>query len=65
MMNDKQIIKTLDHIKGLCASHTSCTLCRFYLDNIGTNCQIAELINILDTLPTNWDMDAIERIINE
>jgi len=64
-MTDKQIIETLDHIKGFCTLHTSCNSCRFNSDNIYTSCQIINLIHMLGSAPQHWDMDAIERIINE
>ena len=64
-MTDRQIIEALDHIKGLCTLHTNCNCCRFHWGNIDTHCQIIDLIHILSTSPQFWDMDAIERIINE
>ena len=65
-MTDKQIIKALEHIRGLCRLHkNSCNSCRFYSDNNDTYCQILDLIHVLDTTPEEWDMEEIERIINE
>ena len=64
-MTDKQIIKTLENIKDFCTLHTSCNPCRFHSDNIDTYCQILDLIHVLDTTPEEWDMEEIERILNE
>jgi hypothetical protein len=65
IMTDKQIIETLEHIKGICTLQTSCNPCRFHSDNIDIYCQIIDLIHVLGTSPQFWDMEEIERIINE
>ena len=65
IMTDKQIIKTLQSIKELCAFHRKCDSCRFYLRDYYTECQLIELINLLGNAPQHWDMEEIERIINE
>ena len=62
MITDRQIIKTLYHIKGLCTLQTNCNCCRFHSGNY---CKIIDLIHSLGAAPQHWDMEEIERIINE
>ena len=60
-MTDKQLIETFRNIKEYCTGR-ECDNCKFDLDY---ECQIIILKNQLDGLPYEWDMEAIERIINE
>ena len=64
-MTDKQIIETLAELKSFCLSYSPCycSLCKFYVKDRG--CQISETANLLSVPPARWDMEEIERIINE
>jgi len=63
-MTDKQIIETLRNIKEYCENRQfDCINCRFRRD--GENCQIASLSLRLNGPPICWNMEQIERIINE
>ena len=72
-MSDKQIINIIKGIKECCKEHrkladdnyTYCEDdCRFQSRTGG--CQIAYLTHELDLIePNNWDIEEIERIINE
>lgn len=68
-MNDKQIIETLRNIKNMCEEE-SCANCDFNNGHAPhglacASCKLRFLAQELDTIPCNWDMDAIERIIND
>lgn len=64
-MNDKQIINTLRNIKEHCI-YSYCTECRFFgKDTVGDICAVETLFLNLADYPKRWDMEKIERIINE
>ena len=64
-MSDKDLMKIIKGIKRECARHTaSCDGCRFKRDL--KPCQINSLIGHLhQDEPDKWDMEEIERIIND
>ena len=67
-MTDKQIIETLRNIKEYCGDSKVCNGCHFgdYRKCNGElSCQINELFKRLAILPSAWDMEEIERIIND
>ena len=79
-MTDKQLIETLRNIKEHCSKQIevigyypttkihSCNECKFLRASAskrGNICQLTKLIGNLAREPRYWDMDAIERIINE
>lgn len=67
-MTDKQIVETLKNIKEHCNSKSivECTSCKFaYLDDIDCKCQLKEIIKELLCYPDSWNIEKIERIINE
>lgn len=67
-MNDKQIIETLRGIKAHCATgdyFDLCQRCRFHLKNKIHYCQLMWLLGAMANEPKKWNMEKIERIINE
>ena len=67
-MNDKKLTDTLRNIKEYCESCDDCIQCMFYDGEATFNrtiCRMVALIISLDKKPSNWDMEKIERIINE
>jgi len=65
-MTSKQLIETIRNIKDECRKHGDCTECIFAKVTGHNNCQIMELLKILnDDVPSVWDMDSIEKTINE
>ena len=69
-MTDKQLIKTLRNIKKYCEEQVDCEFCKFFSpDHEGVECRYdCQLVNVLDRLdfiPSNWNIDEVERIINE
>lgn len=62
-MTDKQIIETLRNIKEHCKKQgIGCGYCMFLKEGY---CQTQELSCLLCEAPAEWDMEKIERIINE
>ena len=69
-MTDKQLIETLRNIKKRCKV---CTDCEFELGGeinwhgygVSNRCQIHLLAKELSGVPEGWDMEKIERIIND
>ena len=65
-MTDKQLIETLRNIKQECLQHIVCVECVFEKETVDGRCHIMQLLESLaDDAPHKWDMDKIERIINE
>lgn len=69
-MTNKQLIKTLRNIKKYCDEQEACALCKFYFpnnenDEYWSDCQLLEVVEKLDFIPSNWKIDEVERIINE
>ena len=73
-MNDKQIMETFWNLKKYCTEHQKKLLdgesgvcceddCKFLMED--EDCQIIKLIKNIHFMPCNWDMEKIERIINE
>ena len=66
-MTDKRIIETFKNIKDYCDSQPiNCIGCRFqiYYEEEMT-CQILALMHEFETTPCGWEIEKIERIINE
>ena len=71
-MTDKQIVETLRNIQNNCKQYGAgaCGYCLFggeyeTSDGERRGCQIRALANLLWHSPCYWDMEEIERIINE
>lgn len=69
-MTDKQIIETLRNIKTHCRRMGICNIggCKFYLEKevLNTNCRLVALAKCFGrSTPNIWEMDVIERIIND
>lgn len=66
-MTDKQILETFKNIKEYCASRRDCGGCRFlYIKNKSCGyCQLEEIGWIFSMCPKHWDLEKIERLINE
>ena len=66
-MTDKQIIETFRKLKEYCVSRRDCGGCRFFYikDKSRGYCQLEEFGWIFSISPKYWDMDDLERIINE
>lgn len=67
-MTDKQLIETLRNIKEYCGSFVGCYGCKFKSNTLyeAKICQIRQLgMALKETTPNSWDMEKIERIINE
>lgn len=66
-MNAKQIIETLKNIQKHCDSKETCSGCVFDVNRIitGSRCQLAAIAEGLDKTPNYWDLEEIERLINE
>ena len=62
-MTDKQIINTLKNIQDNC-KYSLCNWCRFN-DEDGQICTIKMLFLELARYPDSWNMEEIERIIND
>ena len=62
-MTDKQLIETLRNIKKNCGQYRNCDCCQFNGEH--NECQIRELAHLLCVIPHFWDMEELERIINE
>ena len=62
IMTDKQIIETLRNIKKYCKEDT-CEGCKF--NTSYRECQIQNIIHLLNGDPAYWEIEKIERIINE
>lgn len=62
-MTDKQIINTLRNIQNYCEKRgIGCIDCVF---DKGSYCQIYDIVHQLRCAPYEWDIETIERIINE
>ena len=62
-MTDKQIINTLRNIQKYCEKRgATCTDCIF---DKGHYCKIQKIGQQLNDAPYEWDMEEIERIIND
>ena len=67
-MTNNQIIKTLENIKEHCLECPNCNLCRFSNKKsvcYDCCCQIDALALLLTGKPAFWDIDLLERILNE
>lgn len=69
-MTDKQIVETLVNVKEYCRKERyvfpNCRGCRFIKEeDFRLECGIKILFLELATEPDLWDMEEIERIINE
>jgi len=66
-MTDKQFIDVLWNIRKECKKHNDCYKCIFAKrPGSSSNCQLMELIETLSyDAPCRWNMEKIERIINE
>ena len=61
-MTDKQLIDTLENIKHFCKI-TDHQNCRFHYED---GCQLIDIARVLGiTTPNNWNLEQIERIIND
>lgn len=62
-MTDKDLINILKGIKRYC-NRTHCDNCKF--QTVTDDCQIREIVAELNfSMPYDWDIEEIERIINE
>lgn len=69
-MTDKQIIETLKNLKKHCEHHCSmfCHHCCFFIEDENLEikrCQIKWFVGNLTREPMLWDMEKLERIIND
>ena len=69
-MTDEQFIEWLRKIKEYCGKYIGCYECplqlkeNYYYGDTSTCCSVILLGYLLsDTMPENWDMEEIERII--
>lgn len=63
-MTDKQIINTLRNIQN-CCDYPNCVGCYFDSKDDNTRCILKVIFLELATYPDLWDMEEIERIIND
>ena len=63
-MTDKQIVKTLTNIQKNCRKYLLCKECRFYRKS-ANYCLISLLTKKLSIMPSTWDIEKIEELINE
>ena len=68
-MTDKQIIETLRNIKEHCNKRGNCKSCQFdgeYKFTTEARCVLTVISHYLGSVsPYEWDMEKIERIIND
>lgn len=66
-MTDRQILETFRNLKEYCASKRDCGGCRFFYIKNGCcgYCQLEEIGWVLSINPKYWNIEEIERIINE
>ena len=63
-MSDEQILKTLGNIQAYCTLVEGCEGCKFKYGKEGEYCQLEELGEQIRFVPSMWDLDEIERILN-
>ena len=65
---DVMLTETLRNISKYCSNRRDCFDCMFFDYGIsfnGQNCRIKQLSRELTASPEQWDMEKLERIINE
>ena len=57
----KILLQKLRQMKHICEQHTNCSNCVFKSND---QCQIKEVIKLLDKKPKKWNMEEIEDVCN-
>lgn len=63
-MSDEQIIKTLKNIQAYCTTD-GCEGCKFKYGKDVEYCQLEELGEQIRFVPSMWDLDEVEKILEK